>query len=104
VIAKPRLLRQGFFGEVCQSANSGFFKTALAQEERPNHPRADRRKRRPQRHQLFSPAHPELRIKGNGKKYYLHLLTPEQLRERGMGHRREQLVIETYPVVVLSDE
>jgi len=53
---------------------------------------------------LFCPAHPEQRIEGNGKKYYLHLLTPKQLRERGMGHRKAQLIIEAYPVLVLSDE
>jgi len=83
---------------------SGFFSTGLAQKERPTDPRADRRNRRPQRRQLFCPAHPEQRIEGNGKKYFLHLLTPEQLQERGMGHRRAQLVIEAYPVLVLSDE
>jgi len=76
----------------------------LAQKERPTDPRVDRRNRRPQRRQLFCPAHPEQRIEGNGKKYYLHLLKPEQLRERGMGHRKAQLVIEAYPVLVLSDE
>jgi len=65
---------------------------------------ADRRKSRPQRRQLFCPAHPEQRIEGNGKKYYLHLLTSEQLRQRGMSHRRAKLVIEAYPVLVLSDE
>jgi len=83
---------------------SGFFSTGLSQEERPTDPRADRRNRRPNRRQLFCPAHPGQRIEGNGKKYFLHLLTPEQLQERGMGHRRAQLVIEAYPVLVLSDE
>ena len=65
---------------------------------------SSRRNRRPQRRQLFCPAHPEQRIEGNGKKYFLHLLTPEQLQERGMSHRKAQLVIEAYPVLVLSDE
>ena len=65
---------------------------------------SSRRKRRPQRRQLFCPAHPEQRIGGNGQKYFLHLLTPEQLQQRGMGHRKAQLVIEAYPVLVLSDE
>jgi len=76
----------------------------LAQKERPTDPWAGRRNRRPQKRQLFCPAHPEQRIEGNGKKYYLHLLTPEQLCDRGMGHRKAQLVIEAYPVLVLSDE
>jgi len=53
---------------------------------------------------LFCPAHPEQRIEGNGKKYFLHLHTPEQLLQRGMNHRKAQLVIEAYPVLVLSDE
>ena len=65
---------------------------------------SSRRSRRPQRRQLFCPAHPEQRIEGNGQKYFLHLLTPEQLQHRGMSHRKAQLVIEAYPVLVLSDE
>ncbi len=63
-----------------------------------------RRNRRPQRRRLFCPAHPEQRIEGNGKKYFLHLLTPEELKARGMAHKRAQLVIEAYPVLVLSNE
>jgi hypothetical protein len=63
-----------------------------------------RRNRRPQRRQLFCPAHPEQRIEGNGQKYFLHLLTPEELKARGMGHKLAQLVIEAYPVLVLSNE
>jgi hypothetical protein len=63
-----------------------------------------RRNRRPQRRQLFCPAHPEQRIEGNGQKYFLHLLTPEELKTRGMSHKRAQLVIEAYPVLVLSNE
>ena len=50
------------------------------------------------------PAHPEQRIEGNGKKYFLHLLSPEELQARGMSHKKAQLVIETYQVVVLSNE
>jgi len=63
-----------------------------------------RRNRRPQRRQLFCPAHPVQRIEGNGQKFFLHLLTPEQLQQRGMCNRKAQLVIEAYPVLVLSDE
>jgi len=65
---------------------------------------SSRRNKRPQRRQLFCPAHPEQRIEGNGQKYFLHLLTPEQLQQRGMSHRKAQLVIEAYQVLVLSDE
>ena len=59
---------------------------------------------RPRKRQLWCPAHPEQRLEGNGKKYFLHLLTPEQLQQRGMNQRKAQLVIEAYPVLVLSDE
>jgi hypothetical protein len=42
-----------------------------------------RRNRRPKKRELFCPTHPEQLIQGNGKKYYLHLLQPEQLQQRG---------------------
>ncbi len=64
----------------------------------------ERRSRRPRRRELRCPAHPEQPIAGNGRKYFLHLLTPEQLRARGMGDRRAKLVIQAYPVLVLSNE
>ena len=76
----------------------------------PESPRASieqrqrRERRRPQGRQLFCPAHPEQRIEGNGKKYFLHLLRPEELKARGMSHKRAQLVINAYPVLVLSNE
>jgi hypothetical protein len=63
-----------------------------------------RRNRRPKRRELFCPAHPEQRIEGNGQKYFLHLLKPEELKARGMGLKRAQLVLETYPVLVLDNE
>lgn len=63
-----------------------------------------RRGRRPPRRELRCPAHPEQRIEGNGRKYFLHLLTPEQLRKRGMSDKKARLVIEAYPVLVLSNE
>jgi hypothetical protein len=53
---------------------------------------------------LFCPAHPEQRISGNGRRYLLHLLTPEELRQRGMSERRARLVIQSYPVLVLHNE
>ena len=62
------------------------------------------RNRRPKRRMLFCPAHPEQRIEGNGKKYFLHLLTPEALKVRGMSDKRARLVIAAYPVFVLSNE
>jgi hypothetical protein len=54
--------------------------------------------------QLFCPAHPEQRISGNGRKYFLHLLRPEELRIRGMSDKKAKLVIQAYPVLVLSNE
>ena len=63
-----------------------------------------RRNRRPKGRQLFCPAHPEQRIEGNGKKYFLHLLTPDELQARGMADKKARLVIEAYPVLVLSNE
>ena len=62
------------------------------------------RNRRPRRRELFCPAHPEQRIEGNGRKYFLHLLTPEELRARGMSDKRARLVLNAYPVFVLSNE
>ena len=63
-----------------------------------------RRNRRTKRRELFCPAHPEQRIEGNGKKYFLHLLQTEQLQQRGMSFKRAKLIINAYPVLVLSDE
>ncbi|MEB3307536.1 MAG: hypothetical protein VKK98_05220 [Cyanobacteriota bacterium] len=65
---------------------------------------APRRNRRPRRRELFCPAHPEQRLDGNGRKYFLHLLQPEELRARGMSDKKARLVIEAYPVLVLSNE
>jgi len=62
------------------------------------------RNRRPKSRKLFCPKHPEQRIEGNGKKYFLHLLTPEELRHRGMPDKKAKLMINAYPVLVLSNE
>jgi hypothetical protein len=63
-----------------------------------------RRNRRPRRRVLHCPAHPGQRIEGNGRKYFLHLLTAEELRARGMSSRTAKLVIQAHPVLVLSQE
>ena len=63
-----------------------------------------RHKRRSRRRALFCPAHPDQPIQGNGKKYYLHLLQPEQLRQRGFNAKKTQLILNAYPVLVLSNE
>ena len=59
---------------------------------------------RPKRRQLRCPAHPLQRIGGTGKKYYLHLLTPDELKARGMPDKKARLVIQSYPVLVLTNE
>jgi hypothetical protein len=77
-----------------ESANENGFKFRL---NRKRHGRVKAR-------QLFCPAHPEQRISGNGRKYFLHLLRPEELRIRGMSDKRAKLVIQAHPVLVLSNE
>ena len=66
--------------------------------------RLPQRNRRPKRRTLFCPAHPDQRIEGNGRKYFLHLLSPEELQQRGMSGKQARLVIHAYPVLVLSNE
>jgi len=62
------------------------------------------RSRRPKRRELFCPAHSDQVIEGNGRKYFLHLLSPEELQQRGISAKRAQLIINAYPVLVLSNE
>ena len=70
-----------------------------------DHPKPKRQRGgRSRKRELFCPAHPEQRIEGNGQKYFLHLLSPEELKARGMPHKKAQLVIDAYPVLVLSNE
>ncbi len=63
-----------------------------------------RQRRRPKRRELFCPAHPEQRIEGNGRKYFLHLLSAEELQQRGMAAKTARLVIQAHPVLVLNNE
>ena len=66
--------------------------------------KSSRRLQRPKRREIFCPAHPEQRIEGNGRKYFLHLLSVGQLKERGMSEKRAKLVLNAYPVLVLTNE
>jgi len=63
-----------------------------------------RRNRCPKKRELFCPAHPDQIIKGNGNKYYLHLLQAGQLEQRGMNAKKAQLIINAYKVLVRSSE
>jgi hypothetical protein len=73
--------------------------------QRQDQPRQRRRQRsRPKGRELVCPAHPNTRICGNGRKYYLHLLRAEELRARGLSDKRARLVIQAHPVLVLSNE
>jgi hypothetical protein len=53
---------------------------------------------------LFCPAHPEQRVYGQGPRYLIHLLSAEELRQRGMSVKKAQLVIQAHPVLVLPNE
>jgi hypothetical protein len=72
----------------------------VANPERPH----KRKRARSRGRELFCPAHPDTPISGNGQKYFLHLLQPEELKQRGMSDKRAKLVIQAYPVLVLSNE
>ena len=75
-------------------------KVSSKRTEHPISGTAARRDRRPKRRALFFPAHPDQRIEGNGRKYFLHLLSPEELQQRGMTSKQARLVINAYPVLV----
>ena len=63
-----------------------------------------KRNRRPKKRQLFCPVHEDQLIQGNGTKYFLHLLTPAELQQRGISAKKAQLIINAHPVLVLSNE
>ena len=63
-----------------------------------------RQRTRSRKRELFCPKHPDQRINGNGKKYFLHLLSADELRSRGMPSAKAKLIINAYPVLVLSNE
>lgn len=82
-------------------AGKEVFPAAKSSGDAPPTPRS---RRRPKSRQLFCPVHPEVQIEGNGQKYFLHLLQPEELKQRGLSDRRARLVIQAHPVLVLSNE
>ena len=63
-----------------------------------------RQRSRPKRRELFCPSHTDEFLVGGGKKYFLHLLSQEQLVIRGIKATKAKLIIQAYPVLVLSNE
>lgn len=63
-----------------------------------------RRSRRAARRQLLCPSHPDQSLAGGGRRYFLHLLSAEELSQRGMPCAKARLVIAAYPVFTLSNE
>ena len=50
------------------------------------------------------PNHPDQLIAGGGRGYFLHLLSAEELSQRGMPAAKAKLVINAYPAYTLSNE
>ena len=71
-------------------------------QNRPSH--APKQRQRSKKRKLLCPAHPDQKIEGNGKKYFLHLLNPTELQQRGISSKKAQLILNAYPVLVLSNE
>ena len=63
-----------------------------------------RSRRRSRKRELFCPAHPDQLLAGGGKRYFLHLLSAEEIIQRGMPSAKAKLLISAYPVFTLSDE
>jgi hypothetical protein len=63
-----------------------------------------RRRQTSTRRNLTCLKHADQPLLGNGRKYFLHLLTREELVARGMPAHKANLVIKAYPVLVLSNE
>ncbi|WP_254975787.1 hypothetical protein [Cyanobium sp. Lug-B] len=63
-----------------------------------------RSRRRSRNRELFCPAHPDHLLAGGGKRYFLHLLSAEELTQRGIQAAKAKLLINAYPVFTLSDE
>lgn len=61
-------------------------------------------RRRSRRRELYCPAHESQSVQGNGKKYFIHLLSSEELRQRGYSDKKSKLIINAYPVLVLTNE
>lgn len=77
---------------------------ASKRSDEPRSPSPRKERRRAEKRRLHCPAHPDQTIEGNGRKYFLHLLAPEELQNRGMSDRRARIVLQAYPVLVLSNE
>jgi hypothetical protein len=63
-----------------------------------------RKQRRSRRRDLRCPAHPDQLLAGGGRRYFLHLLSAEELSQRGMPATKAKLMISAHPVFTLSNE
>jgi hypothetical protein len=70
----------------------------------PEHSRNARHRRVHRGRHLICPNHPDQLLLGNGRKYFLHLLSTKELVARGMPAGKARLVHNAYPVLVLSNE
>ena len=71
---------------------------------RSSHKASPRIERRKKNRGICCQSHPEQIVEGNGKKYFLHLLTPEELTKRGFTSKTARLLINAFPVYVISNE
>ena len=89
--SKPRLGRPLFEPKLAQAKREMPSKVISKRTEYPISGTAPRRDRRPKRRAMLCPAHPDQRIDGNGRKYFLHLLSPEELQQRSMTSKQAGL-------------
>jgi hypothetical protein len=81
-------------GSICRNA------VCSSSTSQPQKPRLRKRSRK---RQLCCFVSPQQQLAGGGKRYFLHLLTAEELTDRGMLSKTARRVISAYPVI-LSDE
>ncbi len=94
---------QGHLKPYCfDSQRRGWFQLSCSVDQQQKKQRS--RNRRAKGRQLVCPVHQDQILRGNGKKYFLHLLSAEALQQRGMAAKTARLVINAYPVFVLSNE
>ena len=63
-----------------------------------------RKQHRSRKRELRCPAHPDQLLAGGGRRYFLHLLSAEELSQRGLPATKAKLLISSYPVYTLCNE